>query len=114
MIAGIAVQMTSSRVLPWIGGPSMFSSPGRIRKSPHAKRTTVVTSTKIGTETMIRTSQSVSIVSACVEACVGNQSMTSPSAMPRIDATTPTTTICATVRRAAPLAVWSVACSPRP
>ena len=27
-IAGIAVQMTSRRVLPWIGGPSMCSSPG--------------------------------------------------------------------------------------
>ena len=31
MIAGIAVQMTSSRVLPWIGGPSSSSSPGRMR-----------------------------------------------------------------------------------
>ena len=30
-IAGIAVQMISSRVLPWIGGPSSSSSPG-----PHA------------------------------------------------------------------------------
>jgi hypothetical protein len=32
MIAGTAVQITSSRVLPWIGGPSCSSSPGRIRK----------------------------------------------------------------------------------
>ena len=31
MIAGIAVQMISSRVLPWIGGPSFSSSPGRMR-----------------------------------------------------------------------------------
>ncbi len=27
---GIAVQKTSSRVLPWIGGPSLSSSPGRM------------------------------------------------------------------------------------
>ena len=32
-IDGIAVQTTSSVVLPWIGGPSSFSWPGRIRKS---------------------------------------------------------------------------------
>ena len=41
-IAGIAVQMTSSRVLPWIGGPSRFSSPGRIRNSQTENRTTTV------------------------------------------------------------------------
>ena len=50
------------------------------------KRTTTVTRTKIGTEQMIRTSQSVSIFLACVEAGGGNQSMTSPSAMPMADA----------------------------
>ena len=31
-IAGIAVQTISSVVLPWIGGPSLSSSPGRMRK----------------------------------------------------------------------------------
>ena len=31
MIAGIAVQMISSLVLPWIGGPSLSSSPGLMR-----------------------------------------------------------------------------------
>ena len=56
MTAGIAVQMTSRRVLPWIGGPSRFSSPGRIRKFTTLKRTMIVTVTKTGTETQISTS----------------------------------------------------------
>ena len=42
MIAGIAVQMISSRVLPWIGGPSSSSSPGFIRKRQTQYRTTTV------------------------------------------------------------------------
>jgi hypothetical protein len=54
--AGTAVQMTSRRVLPWIGGPSRFSSPGRIRKSRTENSTTTTTSTKIGTLATIRTS----------------------------------------------------------
>ncbi len=56
MIAGIAVQMTSSLVLPWIGGPSSSSSPGRMRNLTTLNSTIVVTSTKIGTEAQIRTS----------------------------------------------------------
>ena len=56
MIAGIVVQMTSSLVLPWIGGPSLSSSPGFMRNFHTLKSTTVITSTKIGTETMISTS----------------------------------------------------------
>ena len=55
-IAGSAVQTTSSRVLPWIGGPSLFSSPGRIRNFQTENRTTVSTSTKIGTDAISRTS----------------------------------------------------------
>jgi hypothetical protein len=55
-IAGIAVQITSRRVLPWIGGPSRLSSPGRILNFSTLKQTTVVTSTKTGTEHQIRTS----------------------------------------------------------
>ena len=91
--AGIAVQMTSRRVLPWIGGPSRLSSPGRMRKSMTEKRTTIVTSTNTGTEAMTRTSQSVSILSAWVESAAGNQSMASPRAMPDAEAITPTTSI---------------------
>ena len=71
MIAGIAVQMTSRRVLPWIGGPSRFSSPGRIRNFSTENRTTTVTPTKTGTEKMIRTSHSVSIGFASLEAETG-------------------------------------------
>ena len=44
MIAGIAVQTTSRRVLPWIGGPSRSSSPGRMRKFTTLNRTMIVTS----------------------------------------------------------------------
>ena len=97
-IAGSAVQMTSSLVLPWIGGPSRFSSPGRMRNSITEKQTTTVTRTKTGTEAMMRTSQSVSILSACVESAGGNQSIVRPIAMPIAVAMTPTTTICWTVR----------------
>ena len=56
MIAGIAVQMTSRRVLPWIGGPSSSSSPGRMRKFTTLKRTMIMTVTKTGTDTQMRTS----------------------------------------------------------
>src|SRR5436190_927377 len=63
--------MTSSFVLPWIGGPSRSSSPGRMRKLMTENSTTVVTSTKIGTEAMTRTSHSVSILSAWVESAGG-------------------------------------------
>src|SRR5919206_474944 len=99
--AGAAVQRSSRRVLPWIGGPSRCSSPGRIRKFRTEKQITTVTSTKIGTEAMIRTSHSVSILSACVEAAFGNQLMIRPRAMPTAEAMMLTTTICATVRRGA-------------
>ena len=57
------------------------------------KMMTVVTRTNTGTETMTRTSQSVSILSAWVESAAGNQSMASPSAIPNAEAMTPTTTI---------------------
>jgi hypothetical protein len=60
-IAGTAVQITSRRVLPWIGGPSSCSSPGRMRNFQTEKRTIVMTSTKIGTDTISSTSHSVSI-----------------------------------------------------
>ena len=43
--------MTSRRVLPWIGGPSSSSSPGRMRKFTTLKSTMIVTVTKTGTET---------------------------------------------------------------
>src|SRR4051794_13114631 len=99
MIAGTDVHSTSRRVLPWMGGPSRSSSPGRIRKSRTANRTTVVTRTNTGTEQMISTSQNVSIFLACSDPCVGNQSMTSPRAMPSTDAMRPTITICVMVRR---------------
>ena len=56
MIAGIAVQMTSRRVLPWIGGPSRSSSPGRMRKFTTLNRTMIITVTKTGTDTQMRTS----------------------------------------------------------
>ena len=89
MIAGIAVQMTSRRVLPWIGGPSRFSSPGRIPNFQTENRTTTVTPTNTGTEKMISTSHSVSIGFASSEAATGNQSISRPAAMPRIDAIAP-------------------------
>ena len=57
-----------------------------------------MTSTKTGTVAMMRTSQSVSILSACVESAGGNQWMLSPIAMPTAEAMTPTMTICWTVR----------------
>ena len=56
--------------------------PGACGSPTTEKRTTVVTRTNTGTETMIRTSQSVSILSAWVDAGAGNQSMASPRAMP--------------------------------
>ena len=55
-IAGTAVQTTSRRVLPWIGGPSISSWPGRIRNFQTENRTTVSTSTKIGTVAISSTS----------------------------------------------------------
>ena len=91
----MAVQMTSSMVLPWIGGPSSSSWPGRMRNFHTEKRTTTSTSTKIGTEAMIRTSNRVSMSSACVEATLGNQLMDSATAMPIADAMAPMTNICA-------------------
>ena len=42
--------MISSIVLPWIGGPSLCSSPGRIRNFHTEYSTTTSTSTKTGTE----------------------------------------------------------------
>ena len=54
-IAGTAVHTTSSWVLPWIGGPSISSCPGRIRNFQTENRTTVSTSTKIGTVAIRRT-----------------------------------------------------------
>ena len=54
--AGSAVQTTSRRVFPWIGGPSFFSSPGRIRNFQTEYRTTDRTSTKIGTVAISSTS----------------------------------------------------------
>jgi len=42
-------------VLPWIGGPSLSSSPGFILNCQTEYRMTVTTSTKIGIEAMTRT-----------------------------------------------------------
>jgi len=92
-IAGIAVQTISSFVLPWIGGPSISSSPGRMRNFQTEKSTTVTTSTKTGTDAMIRTSHSVSIGFASLLAATGNQSISSPAAMPSADAIAPMATI---------------------
>ncbi len=75
------------------GWPVQMLSPGRIRKLRAANSTTVVTRTNTGTEQMINTSQNVSIGPACFDPCVGNQSMTSPRMIPKIDAIRPTTTI---------------------
>ena len=41
--------MTSSFVLPWIGGPSSSSSPGRMWNFQPLNSTITVTSTKTGT-----------------------------------------------------------------
>ena len=82
-------------VLPWMGGPSSSSWPGRMRNFHTQKRTTTSTSTKTGTEAMIRTSNSVSMSSAWVEATLGNQLIDSATAMPIADATTPMISICA-------------------
>ena len=60
-IAGIAVQTTSSRVLPWIGGPSSNSSPGRMRNFQTENSTITWTITKTGIEAISSTSHSVSI-----------------------------------------------------
>ncbi len=79
--------MTSSFVLPWIGGPSSSSSPGRIRNLMIDVRTTAQTITKIGTEKISRTSHSVSIGPACLDAAFGNQLIESPRAMPSAVAT---------------------------
>src|SRR5215212_1157534 len=49
----------------------------------------VITRTKIGTETMIRTSHSVSIFPPSAEAFVGNQSISRPSAMPHAEVIAP-------------------------
>jgi hypothetical protein len=53
--------MISIRVLPWIGGPSAFSWPGRARNFHTQYRTTPWTITKIGTEMISSTSQRRSI-----------------------------------------------------
>src|SRR4051794_17583349 len=95
---GIAVQTTSSFVLPWIGGPSWFSSPGWTRNHFTEYRTTQATITKIGIETTSRTSHNVSIGPAWVDAWVGNQWISSPAAMPTADAITPTTTASARLK----------------
>ena len=55
-IAGTAVQTTSRRVLPWIGGPSISSWPGRIRNFQTENSTTVSTTTKTGTDAISSTS----------------------------------------------------------
>src|SRR3954471_17123336 len=89
----MAVQMISSRVLPWIGGPSISSSPGRMRNFHTENSTTVSTITKTGIEAISRTSHSVSTGLACLEACSGNQSMRRPAAMPRMETTTPMASI---------------------
>jgi hypothetical protein len=86
--------MTSRRVLPWIGGPSRFSSPGRIRNLSTENSTTTVTPTKTGTENRIKTSHNVSIGFASSEAATGNQSISSPAATPSAEAMTPMPSIC--------------------
>ena len=85
--------MTSSRVLPWIGGPSSSSSPGRIRNFQTENSTITITITNTGMEAISSTSHSVSIGFAWPDAATGNQSISRPAAMPRIDATTPMPTI---------------------
>ncbi len=97
-IVGRAVQMTSRRVLPWVGGPSSSSSPGRMCQRQMLKRTTVATPTKIGTDTITSTSQNVSILDAIVDPCAGNQLIASPSAMPIALASRTTTTSITQVR----------------
>ena len=98
MIAGIAVQMTSSRCCRGSAGRRGPPRPAACGTSGRENTTITVTSTKTGTEAMIRTSQSVSIGPAWVEAAGGNQSISRPATMPIADATSPTTTICIAVR----------------
>src|SRR4051794_17265453 len=64
------------------------------------KSTTVTTSTKTGTDAMIRTSHNVSIGFASLLAPTGNQSISSPAAMPSADAMRPTASICRQSARA--------------
>ena len=86
-------------MLPWIGGPSRFSSPGRIRNSSTAKHTITVTRTKTGTD-----GDDAGRPRAC-RSCppassrqAGTSRSSRPIAMPIAVAMTPTTTICWTVR----------------
>src|SRR4051795_6654156 len=90
--------MTSRVVLPWIGGPSSISWPGRTRNSRTEYSTTIATSTNTGIETPSSTYHRVSSGPAWVAAEVGNQSMTSERPISAAEATTPTTTISTTVR----------------
>ena len=98
-IAGIAVQMTSSRVLPWIGGPSRFSSPGRIRNSMTEKhddhRDEHEDRHRGDDRGRPRGCRSCRPASSRQR---GNQWMLRPMAMPIAEAMTPTMTICWTVR----------------
>ena len=87
-IVGTIVQITSSFVLPWIGGPSRSSSPGRWRQRQMLKSIIATTATKIGTETITSTSQKVSIGGATSEPCSGNQLRASMKMMPITEATT--------------------------
>ncbi len=69
----MALQITSSGVLPWMGGPSVSSSPDRTRNFHAQKSTTAATSVNIGTETTSRTSNSRSTGGARSAASRGNQ-----------------------------------------
>ena len=70
-IAGMAVQMISRRVLPWIGGPSSQLLARPHAELPHREEHDGPTSTKTGIDAISRTSHSVSIGLACSEASTG-------------------------------------------
>src|SRR2546421_8895850 len=92
--AGTTVQSTSSRVLPWMGGPSLVSAPGRMRNLHTQNTTTVSTITKIGTQAISSTSYSVEVRLSWAEPCDGNQLIESTTASSAAVATTATRIIC--------------------
>ena len=96
--AGSAVQTTSKRVFPWIGGPSFCSSPARIRKFHTEYRTTDTTSTKIGTVAISSTSYNVWMCLACVDPLAGNHGTISARGIRIALPITIATTSCSTGR----------------
>ena len=93
MSAGIAVQMTSRRVLPWIGGPSLSSSPGRMRNFQTQNRTTTIDQHEDrdrGDDQHVV--ERVDLARPASRPPAGTSRSTAPSAMPIADAITPMTT----------------------